>query len=559
MNPRTGCATFGRFNPPTKGHERLFRAMLGNAPATVYLSAKRNGDNPLSYDDRAALIRTCFPELNVGSRKVFSLQSALDNMVEQGFTDIVLMLGDERSEGFSATAKAWSDSSGVAVTVVSLTRNDNDTVSGTIAREAALANDYEGFKQVLISNIDDATIHKTMRSIREQGTLEEAAMKETLLSLLTESDDDEDDDGSTLRAMSHFFDAAGMKVIEPSKEIEDKEAEEDDDEDEDEVSDDTDDDTDSEDEDGGADFDGDGDDEEDEDGDEVDADGDGKDSDEDDDDMEFDEEGDADDDSNSPTDETDPSSDDPNAQFGSNPQAAKTKKLSPKERDEKAGKSNPSDATLPGHSEDEEDDVEFDDEDEESDENDGDGDTDTDDADSPDSSPDDGDMGDGKGKSAESGSTSKAKKLVAKAAANLDKAMKALGAAQAKDDKNNPDQAKLAIHPDTNLEKDMSNKAKKLADEQDGNDDEDTDTVGDDEETDDPTDEDDLGDSENDAVADDDSESTDDDEDDLEFDTDDEDDSEDDTDTEDDSEDDSEDEDSESLSNKKKPPFKKKS
>lgn len=62
--------TFGRFNPPTIGHEKLVSkvsevAAQENANHIVYLSKTQKRKDPLSWQDKYKLFRKMFPSINV--------------------------------------------------------------------------------------------------------------------------------------------------------------------------------------------------------------------------------------------------------------------------------------------------------------------------------------------------------------------------------------------------------------------------------------------------------------------------------------------------------------
>ena len=85
--------TFGRFNPPTRGHELVVNkvmdiARIYRADAKIYTS-QSSGDkkNPLSWSDKVYFLRNFFPKVDVpkesGIKTVFDI--AL-NLYKQGYT-----------------------------------------------------------------------------------------------------------------------------------------------------------------------------------------------------------------------------------------------------------------------------------------------------------------------------------------------------------------------------------------------------------------------------------------------------------------------------------------
>ena len=64
---KTAVITFGRFNPPTIGHEKMIKAIQKNAKrygGDPYVFASGSQDakkNPLPYDEKINLMKKMFP------------------------------------------------------------------------------------------------------------------------------------------------------------------------------------------------------------------------------------------------------------------------------------------------------------------------------------------------------------------------------------------------------------------------------------------------------------------------------------------------------------------
>jgi len=121
--------TFGRMNPPTKGHEKLIQHMIREANAiganaVIGTSETQNSEkNPLSPQNKLAVLRKMFPGVNaISGRTIGNVMKALGN---RGYTNLRLVVGENRARNFGFVTKAPS-----------LARSSNN-VSATKARKAA--------------------------------------------------------------------------------------------------------------------------------------------------------------------------------------------------------------------------------------------------------------------------------------------------------------------------------------------------------------------------------------------------------------------------------------
>ena len=150
--------TFGRFQPPTIGHESNFKAVekqAGKCDWFIYLSqtVDKKGTNPLSPDRKLYYAKKMFPKMSKnirsGPRDPVSILSELQS---QGYDDAVMVVGSDRVQ-----AMQWiknyngKDYTFRKIEVISSGERDADgdtfAISGTKMRRAAEAGDFEGFKK----------------------------------------------------------------------------------------------------------------------------------------------------------------------------------------------------------------------------------------------------------------------------------------------------------------------------------------------------------------------------------------------------------------------------
>tara|TARA_R110000868_G_scaffold200002_1_gene447195 strand:- start:737 stop:2656 length:1920 start_codon:yes stop_codon:yes gene_type:complete len=162
----TAVFTFGRFNPPTTGHEKLLDAVANqakknSAPYYVFASHSENAKkDPLPYAKKLAYMRKMFPKYarNIvvdKARQVFEIAVSLYN---KGHKSVVMVVGSDRVTEFDVLLKKYNKVEGrhgyyefENIKVVSAGERDPDAegVSGMSAskmRAAALADEYDSFK-----------------------------------------------------------------------------------------------------------------------------------------------------------------------------------------------------------------------------------------------------------------------------------------------------------------------------------------------------------------------------------------------------------------------------
>ena len=196
--------TFGRFNPPTIGHEKLMDATqkIGRN-YRVYASHTQDANkNPLDYKTKVKYMKRMFP---THSRKIKldTVRTAIDVAVklhDEGFKNLTMVVGSDRVREFK---KLLDDYNGKearhgfykfeTINVKSAGERDPDAegVSGMSAskmRKAAQDNDYKSFALGLPLGFKDGKklfkdVQKNMRvkSFREWAEdLEEASLLDAL-------------------------------------------------------------------------------------------------------------------------------------------------------------------------------------------------------------------------------------------------------------------------------------------------------------------------------------------------------------------------------------------
>jgi hypothetical protein len=165
---------FGRFNPPTVGHEKLLDKVASIAKGKTYrIYASQSHDpkkNPLKFEEKIKFMRKMFPRHArsiVADNDVNNALNICSKLYEQGFTHVTMVAGGDRVEEFSTLLNRYNGQKmrdgfynfkgGVEVVSAGERDPDAEGVSGMSAskmRAAASANDLELFSKGLPSGFD---------------------------------------------------------------------------------------------------------------------------------------------------------------------------------------------------------------------------------------------------------------------------------------------------------------------------------------------------------------------------------------------------------------------
>ena len=103
---KTCYFTFGRFNPPTIGHEKLIRAVESRAGSNDYLiypsQSHKKPNNPLPYDYKVKIMEKMFPWAKIETKACCNtIIKVAQDMMMKGYSDIVMVVGSDRVTDFN--------------------------------------------------------------------------------------------------------------------------------------------------------------------------------------------------------------------------------------------------------------------------------------------------------------------------------------------------------------------------------------------------------------------------------------------------------------------------
>lgn len=186
---------FGRFNPPTTGHEKLVdkvKQVAGSGEYRVYPSFSQNQNkDPLPHALKVAYMRKMFPKHKksiVADKDAKTAINVAVKLYDQGFTDLVMVAGSDRVKEFETLLKNYNGVEGKrhgyykfnSIKVVSAGERDPDAegvegMSASKMRYHANKGEYDDFADGLPKGFKDGK--KLFRDVRKyMGIREEKDM-----------------------------------------------------------------------------------------------------------------------------------------------------------------------------------------------------------------------------------------------------------------------------------------------------------------------------------------------------------------------------------------------
>ena len=164
----TAVFAFGRFNPPTIGHQKLIETVLqtaekANGKAYLFLSHKQNNKtDPLTFAEKQEYIQQFYPNLAVGDAGANTIIKALQKIQAEGRTRIIMVAGSDRVEEFQKLLNQYNGKPDKAgndlykfdeIKVVNAGQRDPDAegvsgASASKARELANKGQEQEFMQI---------------------------------------------------------------------------------------------------------------------------------------------------------------------------------------------------------------------------------------------------------------------------------------------------------------------------------------------------------------------------------------------------------------------------
>lgn len=172
--PKSVVITFGRFQPPTIGHEKLIRKVMDHAKSIgaehrIYASQSQNyKTDPLQYTDKIRFLRKMFPKANIvkGGTEIATFMRALEQLDSEGYDTVHFVVGGDRVDEIDSTVRKYLGKQGehglgfTEFKVISAGERDPEAkgvegMSASKMRAAAAAEDWSAFSKGLPKGFAD--------------------------------------------------------------------------------------------------------------------------------------------------------------------------------------------------------------------------------------------------------------------------------------------------------------------------------------------------------------------------------------------------------------------
>ena len=172
---------FGRFNPPTIGHEKLLQmAKKTAAGGDLKIYPSRTQDpkkNPIDPDMKASYMRKMFPDFEeeiINDPEMKSIFDVLTTANEDGYQNVNIVVGSDRQSEFESLAQKYNGDlyNFDLIRVVSAGTRDADApglegMSASKLRKAASEGDYKSFRSGTPKKFSDADAMALFNATRQ--------------------------------------------------------------------------------------------------------------------------------------------------------------------------------------------------------------------------------------------------------------------------------------------------------------------------------------------------------------------------------------------------------
>ena len=181
--------TFGRFNPPTIGHEKLLDKVAKEAKTSggeyrIYPSRSEDPKkNPLDAGTKIKYMRQAYPDHanaivdSPDMRTIFDVLSAIDN---DGYSSVNIVVGGDRVSEFNSLAQKYNGDLYTfdEIKVVSAGGRDPDAegvegMSASKLRKAAAEDDFDTFSKGMSKGLGKEGTEKLYLTLRQAMQVEE--------------------------------------------------------------------------------------------------------------------------------------------------------------------------------------------------------------------------------------------------------------------------------------------------------------------------------------------------------------------------------------------------
>ena len=184
---------FGRFNPPTAGHEKLIQAAekaAAGGDLKIYPSRTQdNKKNPIDPDMKVSYMRKMFPTYKDNIINDPQMRSIFDVLVaasEEGYKSVNIVVGSDRLGEFENLAMKYNGDiyNFDEIKTISAGPRDDEAegvggVSSSKQRKAVMDDDFKAFKRGLPKTVKDADAQALFDAVRTGMSVKKKDVKES--------------------------------------------------------------------------------------------------------------------------------------------------------------------------------------------------------------------------------------------------------------------------------------------------------------------------------------------------------------------------------------------
>ena len=178
---------FGRFNPPTIGHQKLLdkaKKAAGKGTLRIYPSRSQDAKkNPLDTDTKYDVMQKMFPSHadnivnDPNSKTIFDV---LKKAYGDGYSSVNIVVGGDRVKEFDKLSTEYNGKLYNFNSLKTISAGDRDAdaegvegMSASKMRKAAAENDFETFSKGVPNSLDDKTVKQLFNTVKKQMKIKE--------------------------------------------------------------------------------------------------------------------------------------------------------------------------------------------------------------------------------------------------------------------------------------------------------------------------------------------------------------------------------------------------
>lgn len=177
MGMSTVVFTFGRFQPPTRGHELLISKVVETAKQVggdhvVYLSQTQHmRTDPLEWNFKRRVCEAAFRGVNISKDESIRNPFIALEHLKESYDRIIMVAGSDQTDDyrkFSKYTAEWGVDFSVVNAGMRIDESDGvEGISGTKMRQFAAEGNYEKFKDCLPSALNENIKLLTFKNVQK--------------------------------------------------------------------------------------------------------------------------------------------------------------------------------------------------------------------------------------------------------------------------------------------------------------------------------------------------------------------------------------------------------